>query len=85
MEVKFSKGAKTSETIEEIEALLQAKWALDKDNMAVEKTYYFKTYAKGQVRFSNIIATLSNNCRNFSMLLQIKVAKPIITRIQLNS
>jgi len=50
--------------MDETNALIDAKWTLDKEQMGVEKTYYFKSYTKALVRYSsNIIAILSHGRR----------------------
>jgi 4a-hydroxytetrahydrobiopterin dehydratase len=60
IEPKFSPGADESKLMDETSALIDAKWTLDKEQMGLEKTYYFKTYTKALVRYaSNIIAILS--------------------------
>jgi 4a-hydroxytetrahydrobiopterin dehydratase len=73
MEPKFSAGADTSKLIEETNALLEAGWTLNKEQMGIEKTYYFKTYTKALVGYSYINAALSDNCRTFSSTLGYEV------------
>jgi 4a-hydroxytetrahydrobiopterin dehydratase len=64
IEPKFSPRADERKLMGETKALIEAKWTLDKEQMGIEKTYYFKTYTKALVRdSSNIIAALSDGCR----------------------
>jgi 4a-hydroxytetrahydrobiopterin dehydratase len=81
MEPKFSPGADESKLMDETNALIDAKWTLDKEQMGVEKTYYFKTYTKALVRYSsNIIAILSYSRRTLCKSWGSEVNQKTITQ-----
>jgi 4a-hydroxytetrahydrobiopterin dehydratase len=50
MDPKFSPGTDEAQSMKEVEALLNANWKLDIEQMGLEKTYYFKAYTKCVVR-----------------------------------
>lgn len=46
---RFSSGADENQLLTETVSLLECKWMLDAENMGVEKTFNFPTYAKALV------------------------------------
>ena len=54
MQPKFSQGEDENKVGAELKALLGNGWALDADQIQLEKTYYFKTYTKVLVRHRRI-------------------------------
>jgi pterin-4a-carbinolamine dehydratase len=52
MQPHFSPGADERQLATEVNALLECKWTMDEDNMGVQKTFNFPTYAKALVTHS---------------------------------